>query len=350
MEWVERGILMNRASCWLVGGVLAVFVAGIERSSAQSPLPNGWTPPDAAATALATPPVDGSCAVDPQAAPGHGGVDVDPPPLTLWNFFTEGWGEEYTRRSSDDRAPDMALLRVQTNFMERELRINYAYTNDLHNGKQSNLTNVDYLIALAFDRRFMVEVVGNEQWFDGIGKNPNEAGPTARFVGRVQLISTADTSVSFNYQVGAPDPTLGQHQTTISYGLAGFEDLTRFGLYRVGLYYSALFDSFDGPHAVGATMNDVQYDVTIASTLTRPDTPLIGNLTIYLETFAQTNLDGEHRDSTLVSLTPGVRFNLGKPHWPGMGIDNSVLFGVDIPVSGPKPWECVYRLTYIKNF
>jgi hypothetical protein len=234
--------------------------------------------------------------------------------------------------------------------MEREFRVNYAYTNNFHNTRQENLNNLDYFIAYAFDRRFMIEVLGNEQWIDGRGKNPDEAGPTARFVGRLQLISTADSSYTFNFQVGVPDPSLGQHQTTLSYGLAGFEDLTRLGLYRVGLYYSVLFDSLDGPHATGATKDDVQYAVSIAKTLTQPDTPLLGNLSVFLETFAQTNLDGDHKSSTLVSLTPGLRFNLGKPEWPGLGIDNWLMFGVDIPVSGPKPWDAIYRFTYIKNF
>ena len=287
---------------------------------------------------------------DLRTIPASVGGEGDPPPLTLWNFFTEGWGQEYTRRSSEDRAPDLALLRVQTNFMERELRINYAYTNDTHNAKQSNLTNFDYLIAYAFDRRFMVEVYGTEEWVDGRGDNASEAGPTARFVGRVQLISTADSSYSFNFQVIGPDTGLGQHQTTVSYGLAAFEDLTRLGLSRVGLYYSVLFDGYDGPHAVGATEEDVQYDITIAKTLTPPDTPYIGNLTVFLETFAQMSLDGEHKDSTLVTLTPGIRFNLGKWGWPNLGLDNWVMGGVDIPVSGPKPWNSVFRFTYIKNF
>ncbi len=294
-------------------------------------------------------PFDGPLA-NMQAGPASHGGEKEPPPLTLSNFFSAGWGQEFTRRSSEDRAPDLALLRVQTNFMEREVRINYAYTNDFHNAKQSNLNNFDYFIAYAFDRRFMVEVFGNEQWIDGRGKNPDEGGPTARFVGRVQLISTADSSYTFNFQTIAPDPSLGQHQTTLSYGLAGFEDLTRLGLHRVGLYYSVLFDSLDGPHAVGATQDDVQYDITIAKTLTRPDTPLIGNLTLFLETFAQTNLDGEHKDSTLVTLTPGIRFNLGKLGWPNFGLDNWLMGGADIPLSGPKPWNAIYRFTYIKNF
>jgi hypothetical protein len=196
--------------------------------------------------------------IDTHGGTGTAGGDGEPVPLTLGNFFTEGWGQEWSRRSSEGRAPDLALLRVQPNFMEREIRLNYAYTNDFQNAKRSNLSNFDYFVAYAFNRRFMVEVFGNEQWVEGRGKNPDEAGPTARFVGRVQLISTAESSYTFNFQVIAPDNSLGQHQTTFSYGMAGFEDLThRLGLYRVGLYYSFLFDSLDGTHAVGATQDDV---------------------------------------------------------------------------------------------
>jgi hypothetical protein len=37
---------------------------------------------------------------------------------------------------------------------------------------------------------------------------------------------------------------------------------------------------------------------------------------------------------------PGVKF----------GIDNWLMFGVDVPVSGPRPWDATFRFTYIKNF
>jgi hypothetical protein len=228
------------------------------------------------------------------------------------------------------------------------------------------VTNLDYFIAWAFNRRFMIEVLGNYQWVDGRGTNPDVSGQAARFVGRTQLISKLDSSYTFNYQVITPDVSLGVHETTFSYGFAGFEDLTRFGLYRVGLYGSVLFDSFAGPlnttgdtffkpfnvlnATTGTTRDDVQYDITIAKTLTRPDTPLIGNFTVFLESFAQTNLDGNHRDSTIVTFTPGVRFNLGKLKGNNIGIDNWLMGGVDIPVAGPKPESVIYRVTYIKNF
>jgi hypothetical protein len=277
--------------------------------------------------------------------------DEDPPPLYLSNFFSAGWDEEFTRRKSEDRAPDLALLRVQTNFMERELRMNYFYEPSIRSRTQTALNSFDYFLAYAWNRRFMLEVLGNEQWIDGRGRTADVYGAAPRFVGRLQLISDADTSISFNFQVISPNPSLGVRTTTFSYGLAGFEDLTHtLGLYRVGLYYSALFDSFDGPHARGARKNDVQYDITIAKTLTPPDQPLIGNFTIFLENFATTDLDGDNSGHTVATITPGVRFNLGKVQGIKFGIDNWLMAGVDIPVSGPKPWDAIYRFTYIKNF
>ena len=162
-------------------------------------------------------------------------------------------------------------------------------------------------------------------------------------VGRIQLVDTEAASYSFNFRVVAPNGGIGEHQTTLSYGVAGYDDLAYWlSLNRVGLYYSVLFDSLAGPSKPGAREADAAYDISIAKTVTGPDTPLIGNLTVYLENFAQTDLDGDHAGRTLVSITPGIRFNLGRDNW--------LLSGVDIPVSGPNPWDAIYRCSYIKNF
>ena len=103
--------------------------------------------------------------------------------------------------------------------------------------------------------------------------------------------------------------------------------------------------------AAGSTDDDdVQYDVIIAKTLTRPDTPLVGNFTLFLENFYQTDLDGSTSGHTVVALTPRVRFNLGKVQGVKLGLDNWLLFGLDVPVAGPIPYDAVYRFTNTKNF
>jgi hypothetical protein len=340
---------MNGVSRWAVCGAVALILTGTSRGRAQAPVTTSPPAADASASWVDTPTVGGPTAGQAVGAQASA-KEADPPDLTLRNFFTAGWNEDFTRRSSEDRAPDLALLRVQTNFMEREIRINYFLQNNIHSPKRADIDNLDYFIAYAFNRRFMLEVLGNYQWIEGRPRNPDLSGPDARLVGRVQLISTANSSYSFNFQFISPQTWLGQDATTISYGMAGFEDLTPLGLYRVGLYGSFLFDTLAGPTPAGTTRNDVQYDVTLAKTLTKPDTPLIGNFTLFVENFAQTALDGAVPGRTLVTITPGVRFNLGKLPGIKFGIDNWILFGTDIPVSGPVPWAATYRLTYIKNF
>jgi hypothetical protein len=282
------------------------------------------------------------------ASAGGGGSLSD---LTLFNFFSAGWDEDSSRRVRETGTPDYALLKVQTNFMEREFRVNYFYEPAINSAKRDDLNNMDAIMAWAFNRRFMIEVKATDQWFDDRGKTADQDGTIASLVGRLQLIDTESSSYSFNFQVNTPNRGTGQTQATYSYGLAGFEDLGYWlKLNKVGFYYSFLFDSLDGPNEVGATRNDVQYDIAIAKTLVAQDVPLIGGLTPFVEFFAQTNLDGATASQTVVTITPAVRFNLGKSDRVNFGKDNWILFGVDIPVSGPRPYDAVYRLTYIKNF
>jgi hypothetical protein len=273
-----------------------------------------------------------------------------PRDLTLSNFFAAGWDDDWAKQERDTGTPNMALLRVQTNFMEREFRMNYYVQNNVNSTTNKTLSDFDALIAWSFNRRFMLEITGAYQWIDPRSGVIQENGGTPGLVGRVQLIDTESSSYSFNLKVVAPNDPLGTDQSTISYGLAGFEDLAYwFDFRRVGLYYSFFFDTLAGPEAAGAKRTDVAYDITLAKTIADPDTPILGNLTLFVENYAQNDTDGAHVGRTLVTITPGVRFNLGKTDLK-MGKDNSILIGMDIPVSTYHPWDNLFRLTYIKNF
>jgi hypothetical protein len=277
----------------------------------------------------------------PQSAPAD---------LTLANFFSAGWNDEWLKRSRASGTPDMALMRVQTNFLEREFRANYFFENNVRSTKTENIDSTDMLIAWSFNRRLMLEVLETYQWLDA-RQGPDRSGGVPTLVGRIQLVDTESSSYSFNFRAAAPNKGIGEDQTTISYGLAGFEDLAYWlGLDRVGLYYSVSFDSFAGPGEPGARRGRVGYDITFAKSIAAPETPLFRSLTFFVENFAQTDLDGTHAGRTLVTITPGVRLNLGTSSHLKMGKDNCLLFGVDLPLSDPKPWDAIYRFSYIKNF
>lgn len=330
--------------CFLLIATFAARGAAQTASGDNPPLPRSTPQPS---------PVDEPQTVVGSAPSGNGYPtgQEQPPDLTLLDFFSTGWDEEWTKRERATGTPDFALMRVQTNFMEREFRMDFVDPRNINSGKYLNEPNVDALIAWGFDRRLMVEVYGAYQWNDlRAGGDINGGTPT--LVGRLQLVDTESSSYSFNFKATAPNVGIGQTQSTVSYGLAGFEDLAYwFHLDRVGLYYSFLFDSLWGPlPEAGAAHTDVQYDITLAKTILPPDAPLVGNLTFFLENFAQSNMDGEHPGRTYVTMTPGFRFNLGLWTDAKLGKDNSILVGCDIPVSDYRPWEVTPRVTYIKNF
>jgi hypothetical protein len=261
--------------------------------------------------------------------------------LSVGNFFTEGWNQEWEKWRH--YTPDMALLRVTTNFLERELRADYAHTDVANSATTDSSDFANMLMAYALNRRLMLEVIGNYQWND-LKTGDTVSGASAAFLVRLQLVENATQSYSFQSRVSAPNKGIGQTQTPLTFGLAGWQDVHAWipALGRFGLYFSFQYEDLLGPHKAGATQNDVTYDVSIAETWTTPSTPVFGNLTTFLEAFGQTFLDGTNSGKTNVTLTPGVRF------W--FIPENSFTFGVDLPVSHAPAVHSVVRATYILNF
>ena len=290
-----------------------------------------------------------SCAFDPDpdaAMQEPAGAEAEPSELTLLNFFSEGWDQDWAKRSRRGRAPDMALLRVTTNFLEREFRLDYAYTRGVQNSTKVDHTQfLNGLIAYGLNRRFMIEVISNEQWNEppagSTAAKANGAGAAALV--RFQLADTVDQCYGFQVRLSAPNRGIGQTLTTTSPSLAGFQDLqTLLGLDRVGFYESVTYDGLSGPHAAGARTQAVSYDGSLAKTWTGPSAYPVGNLTSFLELFATTDLNGSNPGHTAVTLTPGIRF------W--FAHENSLSLGIDFPVSEPHPFGEVFRITYILNF
>jgi hypothetical protein len=272
--------------------------------------------------------------------------EVEPSDLTLLTFFSEGWTEDWVKRSRKGRAPDMALLRVTTNFLEREFRLDYVYTNNVRNNKKvENSQLLNGLIAYGLNRRLMIEVISNYQWNEppenSTATKANGAGAAALV--RFALADTYDQAYGLQVRVSAPNRGIGQTTTTTSPSLAGFQDLqTLLGLDQVGLYESITYDSASGPHAAGARTQDVSYALSVAKSWTDRAVYPVGLFTTFLELFATTDLNGTTKYHTAVTLTPGVRF------W--FAHENSLTVGADFPVSEPHPFSNVFRVTYILNF
>ena len=78
----------------------------------------------------------------------------------------------------------------------------------------------------------------------------------------------------------------------------------------------------------------------MARTWTSPGSR-VGNFSTFLEAYSRTDLDGLDPGKTVVSLTPGLRFNVHH---------HVFMAGVDLPVMNPKPWQQIFRFTYIYAF
>jgi len=260
--------------------------------------------------------------------------------LTLSNFFTDGWTDAYAKRSNPDGAPDMALLRVSTNFLEREFRLDFLSEQNVNSAKNRTINLADGLIAYGLDRRFMVSVTSNYEWINSRVNNDLSESNIA-LGSRLQLIDIPGTSLAFNLKATSPAKTLGNDFTTVAYSLAGWQDLTPYGLKKVGLYYSVQGNNYVGPHAIGSKSIDTNYDVSLAKTWTQPDAAL-QNFTTFAELYSMTDLSGATSGKTVVMLTPGIR--------SGIGLHQVLMAGVDLPVSHPRPYNWALRVTYIINF
>lgn len=272
-------------------------------------------------------------------------TSAQPSNLTLLNFFSEGWDQEWTHRSTPGGAPDMSLLHVQTNFLEREFRTDYYNQQNVRSNNTGHVSFLDGLIAYGLNRRIMLEVVGNNQW-NSVRKGVPSTGAGSAFVGRLQLVDMPGASYAFNFRVSSPNQGVGVNQTEFTSALAGWNDLTGLGLSRVGLYYSIQEDAYSGPATKTGKNNDLAYAGALAKTWTDPHTPLAGNFTTFVELYGSSDLDGSVRYNYL-NVTPAVRTVLGRDR---LGHEHVLMAGADFPATNPRAFNTTYRVTYIFDF
>lgn len=261
--------------------------------------------------------------------------------LTLGNLFSEGWDQPWIKRPNPDGAPDMALLRVQTNFLSQYVRADFFSEQGLTSTKNQVENLANFSVGKSLNRRFMTLAYGYYEWLEARTAIRSANAFNFALAERVQLIDIPGAAYDFNLKVTSPAKQVGSDLTTLAYSFAGWQDLTPYGLSRVGLYFSVLGDNYVGPHPLGAKETDVIYDATLAKTWTEP-TANLQNLTTFAEFVGQTDLGGSFSGKTVVVVTPGFRF--------GIGHNQFLMAGVDLPISHPRPYSWGLRLTYIFDY
>ncbi len=283
------------------------------------------------AAAVADPPAD---ALGTAAVPD---VNSD---LTLSTFFTDGWDQPWKKYRRGEGTADMSLLRVQTNFLVQLFRLDLALQTGRNSPHFSQGESATAIIEYALNRRFMPGLYVNHQWLDG-RDGPDDDGSAGGVFTRFQLLEHRQSSLALTLKMALPDHDLGEHLTAWSWALAGWHDLEPIGLAHTGLYCHVQHEILGGPASSNATRNDTTYDISLAHTWTSHDCTL-QHLTTFVEAYGKTLLDGAHEGRTTVSLTPGFRFTLASRH--------ILMFGVDVPVAGPRADDNTWRFSWVANF
>jgi Putative MetA-pathway of phenol degradation len=154
---------------------------------------------------------------------------------------------------------------------------------------------------------------------------------------RFLLTETQDTTLSFNFNIRTPtgDTKIGADQTRLIPYLAFWQDMGKGVSVRGGAGFDVPVDCDPNQHGTIGFVN-----LAIGQTITEREAAPLGDFTYYVAINLSRNLGSN--DSTSVTLTPGVRTHLGN--------DWFFLAGVEVPVTGPLPFNERFTFVLVKGF
>lgn len=264
------------------------------------------------------------------------------PALTLANFFSEGWKFSWWEEPEEgpDQSPRFRLLKIPATVFEREVRMNYSFTN---NGDKGKLDEHEWELEfeMPVSRRLLIEVEPRAVAVSPDDGDDHSGTGDTSFLARVMLMETRNTTflsvLDVKFPTGDKEHELGSGKTTISPGLGLWSDLgRRFALYG---YFGLNIPTGGKTNADPDTT--VNYSVALAKTITPKDKPLLGDFTLFTEINGSSGAGSRH-DVTTVSILPGARWNLGHEFW--------LMPGVEFPLIGRNEFDNRIWFSILKDF
>jgi hypothetical protein len=259
-------------------------------------------------------------------------------PLSCRTFFSEGWCEPYiTPPSGSGGALRQGWVNTFDAFFNRQVVGIYSHSDASRTGRNEDVGS--FLFESPISRRWMVGVFVS--FVDSLGSTTGSPSATGFgdviFENRFILTETQDTTLSMNLNVRTPtgDQKVGADQTSIITSLAFWQDLGKGVSVRGGAGLDIPVDN--DPARRGATSF---FNLALGQTLTRHEAAPLGDFTYYASMNCIHDLGS--RDSTLVSITPGIRTYLGKNFW--------LLAGVEVPLTGAKPYNDRFTFLLVRGF
>ena len=264
------------------------------------------------------------------------------PDLNLSNFFSEGlkfsWWEE--PEEGPDQSPRFRLLNIPATAFEREVRMNHSFTSNADGGKlDEHVWELEFEMPLS--RRLLIEVEPSAVAVSPDNGDDHSGPGDTSFLARVMLLETFNTTLlsilAVKFPTGDKDRELGSGKTTISPGLGLWRDLGR----RFALYSYFGLNIPTGGKTDADPDTTVNYSVALAKTITPKDKPLLGDFTLFTEINGSSDV-GARRDVTIVSILPGVRWNLGHEFW--------LMPGIEFPMIGRDEFDNRIWFSILKDF
>lgn len=239
-----------------------------------------------------------------------------------------------------DQSPRFRLLKIPATVFEREVRMNYSFTNN-GDGGELDEHEWEFEFEMPVSRRLLLEVEPKI-----ISLSPNDGDTTSGFgdtslITRIMLLETRNTTLLSLLEITLPtgdeDRGLGSGLTTISPGIGMWRDLGgHFALHSFfGLDIPTGGKSDEDPDTT------IIYGSALTKTVTSKDTPFFGNLTFFVEFNGNSDI-GSDDDTTVVSILPGARWNLGRDFW--------LMPGVEFPIIGRDEFDTRVWFSVLKDF
>ncbi|MDO8136792.1 MAG: transporter [Candidatus Brocadiales bacterium] len=263
-----------------------------------------------------------------------------PKELTLSNF-TQGWLTPWQEpEEGPNQSPCFRLLKIPATVFEREVRMNYSFTNNEEDGKLDE-HEWELEFEMPVSRRLLIEVEPKILYVLPEEEDNHSGLGDTSFIARIMLMETLDTTLlsvfGVTFPTGDEDRELGGGKTLLSPGLGFWKDLG-------GCF--ALHSFFGADIPVGGTTHadpdlTVTYGAALTKTLTPKDMPFLGDFTLFVELNGGSDV-GSSRDHTLVSILPGIRWNLGHEFW--------LMPGVELPLIQRDELDERVRFSILKDF
>ena len=277
-----------------------------------------------------------------------------------YSNFLEEWLTPWKPYVEDEiQAPRVPLLRITPAFFKREVRFNYIYVDDEHQGA-ADVNEWSLALELPLTLRFKLDIEPKVLHADTAKHGESAGFGDTKLALRAMLLESETFSLStgsvINVPTGDEDRELGEGITTVGQQLAYWMDMG----HRVSIHSFLGVDvPTGGNHRKDADM-DFLYGVALSKTITIKENPCIHGITPFIELNGHKEFgldksedenkaedESEHKaegigEKYMVDILPGVRFDL--PH------ELYVLAGFEIPLNGTEEFDKRVWFSIIKDF